>query len=199
MDGKTKPFIILARKLFHDPMWTTERFSYGQAWIDLIYFAYHSDGNFKHDGKRYDLKRGQLCHSESFLCKRWKWSRSRIRNTFRKWMECGQISIHRSIHGSIHGSIHDSIHGRNVITICNYDQYQATPKGIDTPVDTSVDTSVEHQSIHNKNKLKEKIIRTNFKKARAEKSQKEILQSLKNQKHLNKVDELYKNPLARRT
>ena len=139
MDGKTKPFIILTRKLFHDPIWTKERFSYGQAWIDLIYFAYHSDGNFKHDGKRYDLKRGQLCHSEKFLCERWKWSRSRLRNTLRKWMECGQISI------------------------------------------------------HNQNKFREHIIRTNFKKARDEKSQKEILQSLKNQKHLNKVAELYKN------
>ena len=193
MDGKTKPFIILARKLFHDPMWTTERFSYGQAWVDLIYFAYHSDGNFKHDNKRYDLKRGQLCHTESFLCKRWKWSRSRLRNTLQKWVESGQISIHRSIHGSIHGSIHDSIHGRNVITICNYNQYQATPKDIDTSLDTRVEHRSIHHSIHNKNKLKEKIIRTNFKNAPAKKSQKEILQSLKNQKHLKKVAELYKN------
>ena len=191
MDGKTEPFILLARKLFHDPLWTTERFSYAQAWIDLIYFAYHSDGNFKHDGKRYNLKRGQLCHSEKFLCQRWKWSRSRLRNTFRKWVKSGQITIHQPIHTSIHHSIHTSIHGRNIISICNYDQYQATPKGIDTSVDTRVDTSVEHQSIHNKNKLKEKIKRNNFKNARAEKSQKEILQTLKNQATLKKLEESY--------
>jgi len=78
-----------------------------------------------------------------------------------------------------------------VITICNYDQYQASPKGIDTSVDTRVDTSVEHQSIHNKNKLKEKIKRNNFKNARAEKSQKEILQTLKNQATLKKLEESY--------
>ena len=44
MDGKKDipPFITLARKLFHDPMWTQERFSYAQAWVDLLYWAYHS-------------------------------------------------------------------------------------------------------------------------------------------------------------
>ena len=122
MDGKKEipPFITLARKLFNDPMWTQERFSYAQAWVDLLYWAYHSDGNFKWDGERYNLKRGQLCHTESFLMKRWKWSRGRLRRTIKKWQAGEQLTVHRAVHRSVHGTVHC----RNVITICNYDQYQ---------------------------------------------------------------------------
>ena len=91
----TQPYIIVLRKLFHDDLWTSEKFSKGQAWLDLIFWAYHSDGNFKWDGRRYNLKRGQLCHTEEYLCNRWKWSRNKLRRTFKKWQEDGQLTIQR--------------------------------------------------------------------------------------------------------
>ena len=100
MDGKKDipPFITLARKLFNDPMWTKERFSYAQAWVDLIYWAFHSDGNFKWEDERYDLKRGQLCHTETFLAKRWKWSRNKVRRVFAKWKKDGMITAQPLAH-----------------------------------------------------------------------------------------------------
>ena len=116
----TQPYIILQRKLFYDEMWTKEYFSKGQAWVDLINFAYHSDGNFKWDGVRYNLMRGQLCHTEEFLCNRWKWSRNRLRLTFKKSEEKGMIKVHRSVHPKVQGSVRS----RNVITLCNYDKIQ---------------------------------------------------------------------------
>ena len=165
MDGKKDipPFITLARKLFNDPMWTQERFSYAQAWVDLLYWAYHSDGDFKWEGERYNLKRGQLCHTESFLMKRWQWGRGRVRRTLKKWEKSEQIAIHRVIHTTIHGAVQS----RKVISICNYDQYQMPNTRGDTYPDTYPGTRPEHQTVHNKKKGKEEIYRKNYKSAPA--------------------------------
>ena len=164
MDGKNNipPFITLARKLFNDPMWTQERFSYAQAWVDLLYWAYHSDGDFKWEGERYNLKRGQLCHTESFLEKRWQWSRGRVRRTLKKWEKSEQITVHRVIHKSVQGAVHC----RKVISICNYDQYQMPNTRGDTYPDTRTGTRPEHQTVHNKKKGKEEIFRKNYNNAR---------------------------------
>ena len=189
MDGDIQPYITLARKLFNDPLWTKERFSYAQAWVDLIYWAYHSDGNFKWEDERYDLKRGQLCHTEKYLMTRWKWGRGRLRRTLKKWQKSGQIAVHRVVHTTVHGTVHC----RNVITICNYSQYQLTPSGSDTQADTQAGTHRETQAVHNKNKLKRTNYITNYKNAPSKKSQKQILQTLKNQAHIKKVAESYKS------
>ena len=181
MDGKKEipPFITLARKLFNDPMWTKERFSYAQAWVDLLYWAFHSDGNFKWEDERYDLKRGQLCHTESFLMKRWQWGRGRLRRTLKKWEKSDQIAIHRVIHTTIHGAVQS----RKVISICNYNQYQMPNTRGDTYPDTYPDTRGETSAVHNKKELKERIIKKNYKSARArvssEKDKKNSLKLLK--------------------
>ena len=187
MDGKKEipPFITLARKLFNDPMWTQERFSYAQAWVDLLYWAYHSDGDFKWEGERYNLQRGQLCHTESFLMKRRQWGRGRLRRTIKKWEKSEQIAIHRVIHTTIHGAVQS----RKVISICNYDQYQMPNTRGDTYPDTYPGTRPEHQTVHNKKELKEEIYRKNYKSARARDiSEKDKKNSLK---LLNKLTAQY--------
>ena len=187
MDGKHNipPFITLARKLFNAPMWTQERFSYAQAWVDLLYWAYHSDGDFKWEGERYNLQRGQLCHTESFLMKRWQWGRGRLRRTIKKWEKSEQIAIHRVIHTTIHGAVQS----RKVISICNYDQYQMPNTRGDTYPDTYPGTRPEHQTVHNKKELKEEIYRKNYKSARARDiSEKDKKNSLK---LLNKLTAQY--------
>ena len=187
MDGKKEipPFITLARKLFNDPMWTQERFSYAQAWVDLLYWAYHSDGDFKWEGERYNLQRGQLCHTESFLMKRWQWGRGRVRRTLKKWEKSEQIAIHRVIHTTIHGAVQS----RKVISICNYDQYQMPNTRGDTYPDTYPGTRPEHQTVHNKKEYKEEIYRKIYKSARARDiSEKDKKNSLK---LLNKLTAQY--------
>ena len=193
MDGKKEipPFITLARKLFNDPMWTQERFSYAQAWVDLLYWAFHSDGDFKWEGERYKLKRGQLGHTESFLMKRWKWSRGRLRRTIKKWQAGEQLTVHRSVHRSVHGTVHC----RNVITICNYDQYQLPNSTGGTSNGTSIGTRCEPQTVHNKKELKEEIYRKNYKSARPREniSEKDKKKSIALRDHLrSRADELEK-------
>ena len=189
MEGK--PYIKILRKLFHDPMWTEERFSKAQAWIDLIQYAYHSDGNFKWDGLRYDLKRGQLCISEEYLAKRWRWSRARLRRFYKKLEISGMITIQRSIQRSIQHSIQHSIQRKNVITICNYDKIQFKPKQrdttVDTTLDTTVDTTVVQQTIQQNNKGKEINLRSNLNKPSREYTEKHMRRSQKTKQTLDKL------------
>ena len=153
MEGKKKrpPYLIVLRKFFSDDLWTSGTFHKGAAFEDLWYWAYHSDGNFKWDGKRYDLKRGQLCHTESFLAKRWSWSRNKVRRVFAKWKKDGMITIHPLAQQV--GQ--DTAQRRNVITVCNYDEIQFTPNGHGTTNETPSRPTSGIQTAHNKNKRKE--------------------------------------------
>ena len=150
-----EPYIIVLRKLFHDDLWTSEQFTKGQAWVDLFFWAYHSDGNFKWNGKRYNLRRGQFCHTEEYLCKRWRWSRNKLRRTFKKWQENGMITIQRLAQQTAQRTAQP----RNVITLCNYDKIQFSSKGNGTTHGTTNGTTHGQQTAHNNNKRKEIIIR----------------------------------------
>ena len=152
MDGD-KQYIKVLRKLFRDPMWTSEKFTKGQAWVDLLYWAYHSDGNFKWDGRRYNLRRGQLSHTEGFLSNRWGWSRNKVRRVFKKWQENGMITVQR--------------------------------------LEQQTAQQTAQQTELNKNKRKEQIIRTNYYKPSRQKSEKDIRQSLKNKRALDRLAKLY--------
>ena len=151
MEGKKKrpPYLIVLRKFFSDEMWLSEKFTRAQAWQDLWYWAFHSDGNFKWDGKRYDLKRGQLCHTETFLAKRWKWSRNKVRRVFAKWKKDGMITAQPLAHQV--GQ--HTAQRRNVITVCNYDEIQFTPNGHGTTNETPSRPTSGMEAAHNKNKL----------------------------------------------
>ena len=189
MDGEIQPYIIVLRKLFHDDLWTSEKFSKGQAWLDLFAWAYHSDGNFKWDGRRYNLKRGQLCHTEKFLCNRWKWSRNKLRRTFKKWQEDGMITLHRLGQRTEHRTEHRTAHPRNVITICNYDKIQFTPKANGTLNGTLDGTLNETQTEHKRINYNNKFIKTNYKKGRSKKDEQRTKRTTA---HLARLTELYK-------
>ena len=143
MDGN-EPYINVLRKLFRDPLWTSEEFTKAQAWIDLLYWAYHSDGNFKWNGRRYNLLRGQFSHTESFLARRWKWTRSKVNRTFKRWQDLGMIKItklekseqqtgHQTGHQTGQPNEQSNEQPKNVITICKYSDYQLTPKKNEQP------------------------------------------------------------------
>jgi len=72
-------YVKLWRKLQSDPMWLSEKFTRGQAWVDLVGLANHSGGFFRVRGNKVEVKRGQLGYSELSLADRWKWSRGKVR------------------------------------------------------------------------------------------------------------------------
>ena len=180
-----QPYIIVLRKLFHDDLWTSEKFTKGQAWVDLFFWAYHSDGNFKWDGRRYNLMRGQLCHTEEYLCNRWKWSRNKLRRTFKKWQEDGQLTIQRLEQRTAQ----QTAQPRNVITLCNYDKIQFTPKGNGTTNGTTVGTTVGQQTAQKRINNNNQYIRTNYKNARTKKDE---ARTKATYAHIARLTELYK-------
>jgi hypothetical protein len=104
-------WIALHRKLLDNPIWETETFTRGQAWVDLLLLANHKDGTIIVRDHIIKIKRGQVGWSENRLASKWKWSRTKTKN-FLKYLETEQqIVVDRSKSSS-------------VITVLNYEKYQ---------------------------------------------------------------------------
>jgi hypothetical protein len=72
-------FVKIYRKLEDNPIWKAEKFTRGQAWVDLILIANHKPGYIIKRGIRVELERGDIGWSEKQLADRWKWSRGKVR------------------------------------------------------------------------------------------------------------------------
>jgi len=72
-------WIKLHRKLQSNPIWLSEPFTRGQAWVDLILLANHSKGFLRARGVRVDVERGQIGMSHVKLSERWTWSRGKVK------------------------------------------------------------------------------------------------------------------------
>lgn len=78
-------------------------------------------------GHTVKLRRGQLCHSYRFMADAWKWSLGAVQRFIDRLKTDTMIDV-------------ASDTGCLIITICNYDAYQATAGNTDTQSDTSSDT-----------------------------------------------------------
>jgi len=105
-------WIKLFRKLQDNEFWNAEKFTKGQAWVDLLLIANHKDSFFYLRGIKIDVKRGQIARAETALAKKWGWSREKVRLFLRTLKTRQQIDIDKSKLISI-------------VTIINYDEYQA--------------------------------------------------------------------------
>lgn len=101
----------LYRKVQDNPLWTSEQFSRGQAWIDLILLANHEDSFFYLRGVRVNVERGQVARSERTLSERWQWSRSKVRKFLNDLEKELQIKQHKN-------------NVVQLLTVLKYDEYQ---------------------------------------------------------------------------
>lgn len=110
-------WIKIHRDILYHEIWIDKPFSKGQAWIDLILMANHSDNKCMIWNKAEEIKRGSFITSELKLMDRWGWSRKKVQ-LFLKFLE-SESMIMRNANNK-----------RTVITIVNYDvyQYQVTAK-----------------------------------------------------------------------
>jgi len=99
------------RKLLDDPLWTNEPFTRGQAWIDLVALAAHTNTYILVRGNRLDLRRGQVGWSEVALAHRWRWSRGKVRRFLLELEKQEQI-------------VQQKTYLSSVVTVVNYDLYQ---------------------------------------------------------------------------
>lgn len=131
-------WIKIHRDILHHEIWSDKPFSKGQAWIDLILLANHSDNKCMVGNKVEEIKRGSFITSELKLMDRWGWGRKKVQ-LFLKFLE-SESMITRNANNK-----------RTAITIVNYDvyQYQGTTK--EHKKDTKR-TSKVHEQERKKNK-----------------------------------------------
>jgi hypothetical protein len=130
-------WIKLHRKLQDNPIWTSEPFTRGQAWVDLILLANREKGYLFVRDHRIDLERGDVGWSQNRLSERWSWSRTKV-NSFLNLLEKEQqIKQLKS-------------HSYTVIRLINYNQYQSKEQQKDNRK-----TTVKQQKDTNKKEEKE--------------------------------------------
>jgi hypothetical protein len=104
-------YFTIYRKLGESELWLSEKFTRGQAWVDLIMLASHKENTFQIRGIKVKVNRGQLAWSEVSLAKRWRWSRGRVRR-FLNGLENEQRIVQQKNKVT------------SLITLINYDRYQ---------------------------------------------------------------------------
>jgi len=117
-------FFVVSRNLLNSDRWLNEPFTRGQAWIDLFGLAQHTKGYFRVRGIKVEVKRGQLGYSQLTLCKRWKWSRNKVRRYLKELENQGDL-------------IQQNNEVTTLITIVNYDRWQLGNSKNDTTSDTT--------------------------------------------------------------
>lgn len=104
-------WVKLYRKLMDNPIWLEERFTKGQAWVDLIMLSNFESRTIVCDGEKTVIERGQVFTSIVKLAKRWKWDRK----TVSKYLFF--LEKERMIKK-------ESDNKKTVITIINYSNFQ---------------------------------------------------------------------------
>lgn len=109
-------WIKLHRRLAGHPLWLRERFTRGQAWVDLLMSAAHADHQVVRGGRLIDVRRGQVYGSQAALAERWRWTRETVSTFLRDLQKAEMISDISTVRGADIGY--------TLLTIKNYEQYQ---------------------------------------------------------------------------
>ena len=159
-------WIKLYRQLQDCPIWYGERFSKGQAWVDLLMLANHSDKKIMFSGEFITIQRGQYLTSMVKLSEKWKWNRKTV-SSFLKLLENDNMIT----------KVTDNT--KTLITIVNYWIYQSENESVgqaitqpngqptgqpstqpigqqrDNPTDNSLDTNKNDKNVKNEEESKE--------------------------------------------
>ena len=99
------------RGLLDSGLWRGEKFTRGQAWVDLILNANHAENRVWLKGKPITVNRGEQIRSKVTLVKTWKWNERTV-SRFLNMLELEGMITQKSTNQTTH------------ITICNYSKYQ---------------------------------------------------------------------------
>lgn len=98
------------------------------AWAWLIEKANWKPGPYPAGGCTIDVERGQLCHSYRYIATAWGWSVGAVQRFINRLKTDTMVDT-------------QTVGGRLVITICNYNKYQASCRPKNTATDTPADTT----------------------------------------------------------
>lgn len=126
-------YVAIFRQIFNHWLWQEKPFSKGQAWIDLLLLANHSDHKKPKGDKIITYRRGDVNRSVLFLADRWGWDRKTVKR-FLRVLEADNMIV---VKGTTQGT---------TITIVNYDFWQKSGSTIGTTHGTAYGTT--HGSTH---------------------------------------------------
>ena len=109
-------WIKVWRKLASDSMWLEDRFTKGQAWVDLLLLAQGLDKTEYYDGQWAEYKAGTVYKSMRWLADRWKWNRRTVVSFLENLVLANMIEL----------TTHKSV--GTVIRIKNWHDYQSGQK-----------------------------------------------------------------------
>ena len=112
-------------------LWLEEKFTRGQAWVDLLMLTNHEDGQIRKRGIPIDIHRGEIGWSEEALAERWEWARGKVR---RFLFELSSKTVQQIEQQKTNVT--------SLIKVTNWEVYQ----GNGTPNDTASDTANGHQT-----------------------------------------------------
>lgn len=149
-----KGWIKLHRQLQECPIWYGERFSKGQAWVDLLLLANHSDKKIIFNGEMITIKRGQYLTSTVKLAEKWGWNRKTVSSYLNMLQKENMIT-----------KVSDNL--KTLVTIENYENFQGLDENDgqpigqvngqlngqrwDNPTDNPLDNSTDSRTDTNKN------------------------------------------------
>ena len=136
----TQGWVAVHRQLADHAVWTGERFTRGQAWVDLILLASYADHVAFQGNRPIPIKRGQVLTSQVKLAARWKWNRKTVRG----FLEALKADMMADIQTS-----RETDTGYTLITLCNYGRFQDLARvGADIERDalSDIQTDIERTS-----------------------------------------------------
>ena len=86
-------WICVWRKIANSTLWLDEKFTKGQAWIDLLLLAQGVYATELRDGQYREFYPGVVYWSVSSLAERWKWSRRTATRFLKELEKAGMLSI----------------------------------------------------------------------------------------------------------
>ena len=145
-------WIKLHRTIEANKMWTSEPFSRGQAWVDLLLLANFIDSFYYKRGYKIEVLRGQVGRSTVELADRWKWSRGKVQRFLNDLQNEQQIEQQNS-------------NITTIISIVNYNIYQGDEQQIEQQTDTKrtadrqqTDTYKNVKNDKNEKEFKEEVL-----------------------------------------
>lgn len=135
-------WIKIYRKIQDSFIWDLEKYSKGQAWIDLILMANQADSTVLFGGKFITLKSGQFLTSMQKLSRKWRWDRRTVRKFLKILVDEDMICLR-------------SNNRNTLITINNYNIYQEFQNNGCSVNERFADSEREHNS-----KTKNKVVKS---------------------------------------
>lgn len=125
-------YIKIHRKIQECWLWQ-DKFSKGQAWIDLLLRANHKDNKICINGELINIPRGTFFTSIEKLKEAWKWDRKTVMSFLTLLENDNMIVQERTPKGT-------------TLTIVNYEVYQDNSFSLDTQTDNTMDRGMDNRT-----------------------------------------------------